>query len=167
MPAPAGRAGLGERARARLRERRARPVHPVRQRARPHRRRRRAWSISPAISRTICSPASRSCSSYDLGNGLTIERGGELVEKWGGANLQGAAARAAAGDPVHQPLPALSRQPARARPRGAGERRGDPARRRSTSCPPTAPATSTAASPACCATGRRKRRSATCPSPAS
>jgi hypothetical protein len=25
--------------------------------------------------------------SYDLGNGLRIERGGELVEKWGGANL--------------------------------------------------------------------------------
>ena len=25
--------------------------------------------------------------SYDLGNGLTIERGGEYVEKWGGANL--------------------------------------------------------------------------------
>ena len=68
--------------------------------------------------------------SYDLGNGLTIERGGELVEKWGGAELEGAAARAAAGDSVHQPLPALSRQPARARPRGAGERRGHPARRR-------------------------------------
>lgn len=26
--------------------------------------------------------------SYDLGNGLTIERGGELIDKWGGANLQ-------------------------------------------------------------------------------
>ena len=26
--------------------------------------------------------------SYDLGNGLAIERGGELVEKWGGANLK-------------------------------------------------------------------------------
>ncbi len=26
--------------------------------------------------------------SYDLGNGLTIERGGELFEKWGGANLK-------------------------------------------------------------------------------
>jgi hypothetical protein len=26
--------------------------------------------------------------SYDLGNGLTIERGGELIEKWNGANLQ-------------------------------------------------------------------------------
>jgi hypothetical protein len=26
--------------------------------------------------------------SYDLGNGLTIERGGELLGKWGGANLQ-------------------------------------------------------------------------------
>jgi ATPase family associated with various cellular activities (AAA) len=25
--------------------------------------------------------------SYDLGNGLRIERGGELIEKWGGANL--------------------------------------------------------------------------------
>jgi hypothetical protein len=25
---------------------------------------------------------------YDLGNGLTIERGGELIEKWGGASLQ-------------------------------------------------------------------------------
>ncbi len=25
--------------------------------------------------------------SYDLGNGLRIERGGDLVEKWGGANL--------------------------------------------------------------------------------
>ena len=44
---------------------------------------------------------------------------------------EGAAARAAAGDSVHQPLPALSRQPARARPRGEGERRGHPARRRS------------------------------------
>ncbi len=26
--------------------------------------------------------------SYDLGNGLSIERGGELVEKWGGADLK-------------------------------------------------------------------------------
>jgi hypothetical protein len=26
--------------------------------------------------------------AYDLGNGLMIERGGELIEKWGGANLQ-------------------------------------------------------------------------------
>jgi len=26
--------------------------------------------------------------AYDLGNGLTIERGGELIEQWGGANLQ-------------------------------------------------------------------------------
>jgi|JRYD01.1.fsa_nt_gb hypothetical protein len=26
--------------------------------------------------------------SYDLGNGLVIERGGELIEKWSGANLQ-------------------------------------------------------------------------------
>src|SRR5688500_7164098 len=26
--------------------------------------------------------------SYDLGSGLTIERGGELVEKWGGADLK-------------------------------------------------------------------------------
>lgn len=26
--------------------------------------------------------------SYDLGNGITIERGGELVEKWAGANLK-------------------------------------------------------------------------------
>jgi len=26
--------------------------------------------------------------AYDLGNGLTIERGGELIEKWSGANLQ-------------------------------------------------------------------------------
>jgi len=26
--------------------------------------------------------------SYDLGNGLAIERGGELVEKWGGADLK-------------------------------------------------------------------------------
>jgi hypothetical protein len=26
--------------------------------------------------------------SYDLGNGLTIERGGELVEKWGGSDLK-------------------------------------------------------------------------------
>jgi hypothetical protein len=26
--------------------------------------------------------------SYDLGNGLTIERGGDLVEKWGGADLR-------------------------------------------------------------------------------
>ena len=80
---------------------------------------------------------------------------------------EGVAARAAAGDSVHQPLPALSRQPARARPRGEGERRGDPARRRSRSCPPTARATSTAASPACCAIGPRKRRSASCRSPAS
>jgi hypothetical protein len=26
--------------------------------------------------------------SYDLGNGLTVERGGELIEKWGGAELK-------------------------------------------------------------------------------
>jgi len=26
--------------------------------------------------------------AYDLGNGLTIERGGDLIEKWSGANLQ-------------------------------------------------------------------------------
>ncbi len=25
--------------------------------------------------------------TYDLGNGLRIERGGDLIEKWGGANL--------------------------------------------------------------------------------
>jgi ATPase family associated with various cellular activities (AAA) len=36
--------------------------------------------------------------SYDLGNGLTIERGGELIEKWGGANLQ---------QLPREPLPAL------------------------------------------------------------
>jgi hypothetical protein len=36
--------------------------------------------------------------SYDLGNGLTIERGGELVEKWGGANLKAL---------PREPLPAI------------------------------------------------------------
>ena len=36
--------------------------------------------------------------SYDLGNGLTIERGGELVEKWGGADLKAL---------PREPLPAL------------------------------------------------------------
>jgi hypothetical protein len=36
--------------------------------------------------------------SYDLGNGLTIERGGELIEKWGGASLQKL---------PREPLPAL------------------------------------------------------------
>jgi hypothetical protein len=36
--------------------------------------------------------------SYDLGNGLTIERGGELVGKWGGADLQSL---------PREPLPAL------------------------------------------------------------
>ncbi len=36
--------------------------------------------------------------SYDLGNGLTIERGGELIEKWGGASLQ---------QLPREPLPAL------------------------------------------------------------
>ena len=105
--------------------------------------------------------------SYDLGNGLTIERGGELVEKWGGANLKAL---------PREPLPAIQyisrylRYLGNLRALGreiAGERRGDPARRRSTSCRPTAPATSTAASRACCATGPRKRRSATCRSPAS
>ena len=57
-----------------------------------------AWSISPATSRTICSPAFRVVLSYDLGNGLTIERGGELVEKWGGANLKAL---------PREPLPAI------------------------------------------------------------
>ena len=36
--------------------------------------------------------------SYDLGNGLMIERGGELVEKWGGANLKAL---------PREPLPAI------------------------------------------------------------
>lgn len=36
--------------------------------------------------------------SYDLGNGLTIERGGEIVEKWGGANLKAL---------PREPLPAI------------------------------------------------------------
>jgi hypothetical protein len=36
--------------------------------------------------------------SYDLGNGLTIERGGDLIEKWGGASLQ---------QLPREPLPAL------------------------------------------------------------
>jgi hypothetical protein len=36
--------------------------------------------------------------SYDLGNGLAIERGGELVEKWGGADLKSL---------PREPLPAL------------------------------------------------------------
>jgi hypothetical protein len=36
--------------------------------------------------------------SYDLGNGLRIERGGELVEKWGGADLKSL---------PREPLPAL------------------------------------------------------------
>lgn len=36
--------------------------------------------------------------SYDLGNGLTIERGGELVEKWGGADLKSL---------PREPLPAI------------------------------------------------------------
>ena len=36
--------------------------------------------------------------AYDLGNGLTIERGGELVEKWGGADLKAL---------PREPLPAL------------------------------------------------------------
>jgi ATPase family associated with various cellular activities (AAA) len=36
--------------------------------------------------------------SYDLGNGLTIERGGEIVEKWGGSNLKAL---------PREPLPAL------------------------------------------------------------
>jgi hypothetical protein len=36
--------------------------------------------------------------SYDLGNGLTIERGGELVEQWGGADLKSL---------PREPLPAL------------------------------------------------------------
>ena len=38
--------------------------------------------------------------SYDLGNGLTIERGGELVAEVAGRRAQAAAARAAAGHPV-------------------------------------------------------------------
>ena len=68
--------------------------------------------------------------SYDLGNGLNIERGGDLVDKWQGAELKKHGARAAAGDPVDRPLPALSRQPARPRQQGKdAERRGDPARR--------------------------------------
>jgi hypothetical protein len=36
--------------------------------------------------------------SYDLGNGLTIERGGELVDKWQGAELKRLA---------REPLPAI------------------------------------------------------------
>jgi ATPase family associated with various cellular activities (AAA) len=36
--------------------------------------------------------------AYDLGNGLTIERGGEFVEKWGGADLKAL---------PREPLPAL------------------------------------------------------------
>lgn len=36
--------------------------------------------------------------SYDLGNGLTIERGGEIVEQWSGAELK---------RPPREPLPAI------------------------------------------------------------
>jgi hypothetical protein len=36
--------------------------------------------------------------SYDLGNGLLIERGGDIVEQWGGANLKSLA---------REPLPAI------------------------------------------------------------
>jgi len=36
--------------------------------------------------------------SYDLGNGLTIERGGEIVEQWSGADLKRA---------PREPLPAI------------------------------------------------------------
>lgn len=36
--------------------------------------------------------------SYDLGNGLTIERGGDIIEKWGGADLK---------SPPREPLPAI------------------------------------------------------------
>jgi hypothetical protein len=37
--------------------------------------------------------------AYDLGNGLTIERGGDLIEKWSGANLQ---------QLPREPLPAIN-----------------------------------------------------------
>src|SRR5688572_7028788 len=36
--------------------------------------------------------------SYDLGNGLVIKRGGELLEKWGGAKLESL---------PREPLPAI------------------------------------------------------------
>ena len=105
--------------------------------------------------------------SYDLGNGLTIERGGDLVDKWQGAELSSR---------MREPLPAIQwigrylRYLGNLRALGSkeqdAERRGDRARRRITSCRPTARASNTAASPACCAPGPASRRSPSCRSPA-
>ena len=56
------------------------------------------WSTSPTSSRTRCSSGFGVVLSYDLGNGLNIERGGELVDKWQGAELKKMA---------REPLPAI------------------------------------------------------------
>ena len=54
--------------------------------------------------------------AYDLGNGLTVERGGERLAQWLPVAAQ-PAARAAGSHPLRQPLRALSGQPERARAR--------------------------------------------------
>ena len=71
-------------------------VHPVRQRARPPGRGRPAGQPRATTSRTSCSRASAWCSSYDLGNGLTIERGGEHRREMAG--------RASSSSSLREPL---------------------------------------------------------------
>lgn len=95
--------------------------------------------------------------SYDLGNGLVIERGGELIEKWSGANLQ---------QLPREPLAALHyisrylRYLGNLRALGRDIVGGVAAS--ITSCRPLARAMSTAASRASCVTGRPRRPSASC-----
>ena len=83
MPAPQGAPAWAAELALRLRERRVRPVHPVRQRARPRRRRRPPGQSRAATCEDELLAGFNVVLTYDLGNGLTIERGGELRREMG------------------------------------------------------------------------------------
>ena len=117
------RARLGRRARARLRKRRVTASSSCSATCTT------ALAVGGAAGQSRRLPrrhAARRASSvvlsYDLGNGLTHRTRRRARREVGGRRTQAAAARAAAGDPVDQPLPALSRQPARARQRSERRR---------------------------------------------
>ena len=104
--------------------------------------------------------------SYDMGTGLIIERGGEIVAKWQGAELQQQMREPLQAVQVDRPLPSIPRQPARARQqREDSQRRGHRAQRGSHRAALTARDSSTAASRACCVPGPATPRSPTCRSP--
>jgi hypothetical protein len=98
------------------------PVHPVRQRARPPRRGRKLVSLADFLE--YAAQELDVVLSYDLGNGPSIERGGDIVDKWQGAGPR--MARAAGGRAVDRYLRYLN---LRARHSEDPERRGHRAQR--------------------------------------